>query len=81
MARKPSVANKRLANKVIWALEDIIAACHTLREAVRVTRLRAEQLQDVLILARLGEISDQIALIEGRARAARRGEYDGYDSD
>ena len=76
MARKPAVAVKRLANRVCWGLEDIMAACQKLREAQRLARLRAEQLQDVIILARLADIGEQLSVIERRARAARHGEYD-----
>ena len=77
MARRPMVANKRLANNVIAGLEDILAACQYINEDVRQCRHRAEALQDVLMLARLGDITERIAAIERRARAARRGEYDG----
>jgi len=31
----------------------------------------------VIVLARLGDIADQVGVIERRARQARRGEYDG----
>jgi len=71
------IANKRLANKVMWALEDIIGCCLTMRDAITAARRRAEQTQDVIVLARLGDIADQVGVIERRARQARRGEYDG----
>jgi len=75
MARKPAAVNKRLANRVMWGLEDIMAACISLRRALTVARQRAEALQDVLILGRLGDIGEQVAIIERRAVDARRGEY------
>lgn len=65
----------RLANKTIWALEDIIAACSDGREAWRQAMNRAEKTMDATLMASLAKISDRLAEIERKARDARQGEY------
>lgn len=83
------IANKRLANKVIWNLEDIQAIVKDLWEidvsiygpwceAVE----RAEKQQDAIMLKhlallseRLAHLSRGLARIERKARDAREGEY------
>ena len=75
MPRKKTVANKRLANRVIWALEDIAAITADLWGVLGYARDRAERLQDPILLARLGEIGQGLASIERKTRGARNGEY------
>ncbi len=65
----------RLANKTIWALEDIVAACKDAREAWRQAMERAEKTMDATLMASLARISDRLAEIERKARDARQGEY------
>lgn len=65
----------RLANKTIWALEDIIAAVRAARAAWRICQEIAEQRMDARMLAALGRISDDLARIESAARDARQGKY------
>ena len=75
MPRKPTVANKRLANKVIWALEDIVAMCHDLRDVWAYCVDRATENQDPVMLAYLARFRDRLASIDATAQAARHGEY------
>ena len=75
MPRKPTVANKRLANKIIWALEDIQAICLDLRDVWRYCVDRATENQDPVMLAYLARFRDRLADIEATAHAARHGEY------
>lgn len=65
----------RIANKTIWALEDIVAAALNARGAWRACHERAQRIMDPLLLARLGTISDELAKIETTAREARQGRY------
>lgn len=65
----------RLANKTIWALEEIIAGCLTSRAAWRIVLDRAQRTQDPLLLAKLALVSDELAKIETTAREARAGRY------
>ncbi len=65
----------RLPNKTIWSLEDIIAASIEARRAWRKAMDRAENRMDPVMIAALARLSDALATIESKARAARRGEY------
>ena len=65
----------RLANKTMWALEDIVAGCLNARAAWRICQERALKTMDPLLLAKLGNISDDLARIETTAREARQGRY------
>lgn len=65
----------RLANKTIWALEDIIAATIEAREAWRQAMRQAEKSMNVTLLASLATMSDRLAEIERKARDARQGDY------
>lgn len=68
----------RLANKTIWALEDIIAACLDARGAWRKAMERAERQMDPIMLRSLAVLSDRLAEIERRAKDAREGRYNGH---
>jgi hypothetical protein len=65
----------RLANKTIWALEDILAACGNCRGAWQACFEIAKRRMDPAMLAGLAEIRDNIATVERTARLARAGEY------
>jgi hypothetical protein len=69
----------RLANKTIWALEDIIARCRATRRAIDRAAMKANERKDTSAAAALLPISRGLADIEGLARDARRGEYHGED--
>jgi hypothetical protein len=65
----------RLANKTMWALDDITAAAIDARTAWRTCQDIAERRMDATMLAKLGRISDALARIETTAREARQGRY------
>ena len=67
----------RLANKTMWALDDITAAAIDARSAWRICQDIAERRMDATMLAKLGRISDALARIETTAREARQGRYSG----
>jgi hypothetical protein len=70
------VATKtRVANKTLWALDDIVAAALNARAAWRICHEIAERRLEPLLLAKLGTVSDDLARIEMRAREARDGRY------
>ena len=69
----------RLANKTIWALEDIIAAAQTASRAWQYCQAIAEQRLDATLLARLGRIRDDLARIETLAREARQGRHTDHE--
>jgi hypothetical protein len=66
----------RLANKTIWALEDITAICMEARGTWRQGMTRAEKTMDGVMMASLAILRDQLAEIERIARNARQGEYE-----
>lgn len=68
------VANKRLANKVIWSLEDIIALCRVARPEWQKAMERAEERMDPIMLMALAKMRDAFAEIERKAKNARQGE-------
>lgn len=65
----------RVANKTLWALDDIVAATLSARAAWRICHEIAERRMEALLLAKLGTISDDLATIETKAREARQGRY------
>ena len=65
----------RIANKTIWALEEIIAAVLSARAAWRTCQEIAERRMEPALLAKLGRLSDDLARIETLAREARQGKY------
>jgi hypothetical protein len=69
------VRGTRLANKTIWALEEIVAASTSARASWRICQDIAERRLDPTMLANLGRISDKLAHIETTAREARAGRY------
>jgi hypothetical protein len=75
MGRDNAVANVRLSNRVIAALEDATAVTRSLWPAVSRASRQAERLQDVVMLASLVEITAGLATIERKTRGARNGEY------
>lgn len=69
------MSKTRLANKTIWAIEDIVAACRGARRAWRNANERARNQMDTVMLIALNQLGDELAIIETLARDARRGEY------
>ena len=65
----------RLANKTIWALEDIIALGLQSRRSLDVAIGLAEKHRDPALLAALARLSQQVAEVDGLARDAREGKY------
>lgn len=76
-SKRVSVANKRLANRTIWALEDIVGACRKAQEDWELAVKQAERRMDPEMLLALALLRDKIARIEQIARLARSGQYDG----
>jgi len=58
-------------------LEDIMALCFETRQQLDEAIERAEKHRDVVLLARVARISQNLAEIEGLARDARQGDYRG----
>jgi hypothetical protein len=65
----------RLANKTIWALENIVAVTMDGREHWRTAFQRAERAMDANMMHALAGLRDDLAEIERIARMARNGEY------
>ncbi len=70
----------RLANKTIWALDDILDECHSARGAWKQTIGRARKFMDPIMLASLAQLRDSLAEIERKVRDARLGEYEESDA-
>lgn len=72
------VANKRLANKVIAGLEDIMAlSLHSLRVWEKAKERAQLKCADPALMLALAEIKGDLAEIRLLAAAARQGEYGG----
>lgn len=72
------VVNKRLANKVIAGLEDILAlSLHALRVWDKAKERAQLKCADPALLLALAEIKGDLVEIRLLAAAARRGEYGG----
>jgi hypothetical protein len=69
------VTKTRIANKTLWALDDIVCGCQAARAAWQILYGRATRLADPAILLNLARVSDQLARIESTARDARNGIY------
>jgi len=67
----------RLANKTMWALEDIVALVSDGRGAWERAQARARKQMDPALVIALGDISNALARIETLAREARQGQYHG----
>lgn len=72
----PMPKSLRLANRTIWALEDIIIASKTCWGAWNTAQARAEHSLDPIMLAALGRIAEQLTAIETKAIQARSGRYE-----
>lgn len=81
MPNQTTIANKRLANRVIWNLEDIVAIVQEARREVDAAMKRAENAMDISMVRRLVEVDRRLTEIEHRARDARRGEYNADERD
>ncbi|MDI9548364.1 MAG: hypothetical protein QM346_12280 [Chloroflexota bacterium] len=65
----------RLANKTIWALEDIIARSRIARARWDAAMRHAERSLDPAMMLLLARLRDDLAEIERLAKDARHGEY------
>ena len=66
----------RVANKTIWAIEDILAEVLRGRRAWTKALARAESRSaDAVLLLALAELRDVLASVETLARDARQGRY------
>jgi len=65
----------RLANKTIWALEDIVTRCKRARQHWQLAMQRAEKSRDPILMMALARLRDELAEIERQARDARLGRY------
>ena len=66
----------RLANKTIWALEDLAALCGEARSAWARAMDRAERSMDPVLVLALARLRDCLGQMEGIAREARMGRYE-----
>jgi len=69
-------ASVRLPNKVIWGVEDILARCLRMRDALERLTERARVLEDSALLSELVTLEIELSSIRARAVDARRGTYD-----
>lgn len=87
MPSEKRVVNKRLANRVIWALEDIDQGAMKALAMWDKALTRAElKCADPALLIALARIKNELSDIRILAAAARKGEYAGsrfivYDSE
>lgn len=65
----------RLANKTIWALEDIAARCQAARARWEQAMRLSEERMDPLMMLLLARLRDDLAEIERMAKDARHGDY------
>ena len=70
------MSKTRIANKTMWALNDIIMDCTEARRAWQKAEERAEKTMDAVLMTSLGKLSDRLAMIERSARLALEGKYE-----
>lgn len=75
MSKKRRVKPARLANRTIWALEDLTSEALSLRALLQKAIARAEKTEDVPLLLLLSKINNHAVNIHAKAVEARRGEY------
>jgi len=69
------VTKARLANRTIWALDDIVDEVDRGKLAWSRLHRRAKDKRDLVSLAGLGELRDALARIERLTLDARQGKY------
>lgn len=65
----------RLANKTMWALEDITSRSKDARRRWDELFALAERRLDPVLMQKLGRLRDDLAFIERKAKDALQGEY------
>ncbi len=75
-SERRDVAKSRLANKVIWGLEDILATCLELQRVVDAAMDLADEQMDPKMLRFLVRIDRGLTKIQRKAADARRGRYE-----
>ncbi len=76
-SKRRGVANKRLANRTISNLEDILAACLKTQRLMNEAMTVAEKKMDVQMLMLLTRIDRELTFVQRKAQNARDGKY--YD--
>ena len=66
----------RLANKTLWAFEDIVAACRDGHRWWMKAMEIAERRQDVALTLALARLRDDLGEMERLARDGRQGKYE-----
>jgi hypothetical protein len=75
-SRGPVMATPaRLASRTIWSLENILASADNCRAAWSTAMGEAEKSRNYALVAALGRISAELAIIEKEALLARNGRY------
>jgi hypothetical protein len=77
VAANDHLANKRLANKVGWNLNDILEAAEFGRASLGKAMAIAEKRMDTELIIHLARVGADLATIERKAGDALRGEYRG----
>ncbi len=67
----------RVANKTIWALEDIVAHCNAADRALDAAIARAKVHMDAVTMVALVEARSAVVQVKALAVDARHGEYQG----
>ena len=68
---------KKMPDKVVWSLEDILALCGHAKREQDVAIKRAETVMDAVLMVSLARLGQQLTMIERKAFKARQGEYEG----
>lgn len=73
----PKIVNVRLANKVIWALEDVTSHLFSVDDLLDRAIQHADSRQDIILKLILYKLKTHMAEIKTLLTAARHGEYAG----
>lgn len=74
-SKRRDVAKSRLANKTIWNLEEILAACVENQRLMDEMMDLAEKKMDTKMLLLLARLNRSLTFIQRKAQHARSGEY------
>lgn len=67
---------KKMPDKVVWSLEDILALCTQAKKEQDAAFRQAETVMDAVLMVSLARLGQLLTLIERKAFKARQGEYE-----
>lgn len=67
---------KKMPDKVVWSLEDILTLCQQAKKEQLAAINRAEKVMDTALMVSLSKLGQHLTMIERKAFKARQGDYE-----